>query len=238
MFETWLLIILVSQVTAFAVNYLGDTLPEPRRLRPKAVRQLDDDKVRGYDNKFRALTVHATLLAAFVFFFNVDISNWGTADMVLIFGYFTLVAVIDVEHRLILNSVSLIGVLFLGSIGVEQHGWTSTLTGGVAGFVIFYVLFLLAQWLAKWVSARREEELSEVPFGGGDVNLAGVIGLLVGWPGVIAGLFLGLVLAGVYSAGLIVWRWARGRYKAFDTIPLGPFLGAGAMLAIILSAAV
>lgn len=230
--------ILIGQVWAVVVNHLAVALPIAQDKGIDQDGQREGLRLRGYENKPRAIILHLVFLIAAFFGGQIDLGAWDGADAWVIFAFFVLVSVIDIERRLILNQVVLFGALFLGIRGFEQHGLVGTIFGGLAGFVIFYALFLLAQWLAKWMRARRGEELSEVPFGGGDVNLAGVIGLLLGWPGVIAGLFLGLVLAGVYSAGLIVLRWAWGRYEAFDTIPLGPFLGAGAMLAIILSAAV
>lgn len=233
-----LVFLVLSQLAAGLVNFLADFLPGPRAGITN--RQLGGSgaRVKGYRNRLRAIAIHGILFGGFWFFGSGDFGAWEGEALASIFAYFVLVAVIDIEHRLILNPVIYGGAALMGMFGAGEHSWFETLLGGAAGLAIFYLLFWLAQWLAKQVSARRGEELSEVPFGGGDVKLAGVIGLLLGWPGVIAGLFLGLILAGFYSAGLIVWRWMRGRYKAFDTIPLAPFLGAGAMLAIILSAAV
>ena len=65
--------------------------------------------------------------------------------------------------------------------------------------------------------------------GFGDVKLAGLIGLVLGylsWPALLLGCFAGFLLGGV--AGLALIR--RGR----DTvIPYGPFLIAGALLGIL-----
>jgi leader peptidase (prepilin peptidase)/N-methyltransferase len=60
--------------------------------------------------------------------------------------------------------------------------------------------------------------------------LAGVIGLLVGWPGVWLALFAGIMLAGFFSAAFISTRMIRGRYTPFTPIPYGPFMVLGALM--------
>jgi leader peptidase (prepilin peptidase)/N-methyltransferase len=60
--------------------------------------------------------------------------------------------------------------------------------------------------------------------------LGGLIGLIVGWPGVIIAVLTGVLLAGVFSIGYIGWMVLRGRYNAFTPIPYGPFLVMGAAL--------
>jgi leader peptidase (prepilin peptidase)/N-methyltransferase len=68
--------------------------------------------------------------------------------------------------------------------------------------------------------------------GFGDVKLAGVLGLLLGWLGwgaLVVGAFFGFVLGGVVGAALMFARRA-GRRTA---IPFGPFMLAGAFLAVL-----
>jgi leader peptidase (prepilin peptidase)/N-methyltransferase len=68
--------------------------------------------------------------------------------------------------------------------------------------------------------------------GAGDVRLAGVLGLVLGWhswTAVIAGVLLGLACAGVVAAMLI----AIGRAGIRTSIPLGPALIAGTFTALL-----
>lgn len=70
--------------------------------------------------------------------------------------------------------------------------------------------------------------------GRGDVRLAGLLGLFLGWAGlgsVFAGLVLGTVIAGVFGALLLVHSAGRRRM-----VPYGPFLILGAWLALLLRA--
>jgi len=89
-------------------------------------------------------------------------------------------------------------VLGLG-LGVWQHGLLDTLLGGAAGFGTMFALYLLGDSFARWIARRRGEALDEVALGFGDVNLLGVIGLILGWPGIVAGLVLGILIAGLVS---------------------------------------
>src|SRR5439155_19564617 len=68
--------------------------------------------------------------------------------------------------------------------------------------------------------------------GFGDVRLSAVLGLFLGWLGlryVGLGFFLGFFLGAVVGLALLILR-RRGRK---DHIPFGPFLAAGAVLAVL-----
>jgi leader peptidase (prepilin peptidase)/N-methyltransferase len=69
--------------------------------------------------------------------------------------------------------------------------------------------------------------------GFGDVKLAGVLGMylgFLGWPHVFAGTFAAFLLGGLWSLALLVFR--RGTLKS--SIPFGPFMLAGAAAAMAL----
>jgi leader peptidase (prepilin peptidase)/N-methyltransferase len=63
----------------------------------------------------------------------------------------------------------------------------------------------------------------------GDLYLVGALGLLLGWQGIFAAVFIGGLLASVASLGLLVGR--RVGMKSY--IPFGPFLVAGAVLTLL-----
>jgi len=70
--------------------------------------------------------------------------------------------------------------------------------------------------------------------GGGDVKLAGIAGLALGWlgwPTLIAGAVLGFLLSAVVSLALLALR----RITLRSEICFGPFLLGGALLAILIS---
>lgn len=65
--------------------------------------------------------------------------------------------------------------------------------------------------------------------GGGDVKLAWLIGLVLGFPNVLAALFVAIVSGGIFAIILLLFK-IRDRKSA---IPFGPFLAAAAFIALI-----
>ena len=140
-----------------------------------------------------------------------------------------LVALIDLEHRLVLNNVmflSMIALLvlspfwtelgltrsFLGDEGMVASLLNSILTG-LGCFLVFLAIFLA---YPKGT-------------GGGDVKLVGVIGLLAGFPDAVIGLWLGIMSGGLVAIGLLALRKAGLK----DKIPYGTFLASGAIAALL-----
>ncbi len=146
---------------------------------------------------------------------------------------FVLIAVIDLEHRLILNVVIYPAWLLalLGSlIHPQPYFYRLALLGGAVGFGIMFVLYLLGVAFVKAAGRMRGQELNTVALGFGDVRLAGFVGLVVGFPNVLYALILAVTLGGL--AGLVYW-FVRAvilrRYSLFTAIPYGPYLIVGGM---------
>ena len=76
--------------------------------------------------------------------------------------YFAVVTVIDLEHRLILHPISWTGAVLGLGLGIWRHGILYTLLGGVAGYGTMFALYLLGGLFARWMARRRGEELDEV----------------------------------------------------------------------------
>jgi prepilin signal peptidase PulO-like enzyme (type II secretory pathway) len=146
-----------------------------------------------------------------------------------------LIIVIDLEHRLILHVVTGPAAVVMALIGSldGSRGPVKTLAGGAVGFLAVLGLYLLGGLFARLINRVRGQALDEVAFGFGDVTLAGVIGLSVGFPGIVVALTLGVLLGGVFSLGFLLVMIARGRYVAFMPIPYSPFLVVGALIVFI-----
>lgn len=158
---------------------------------------------------------------------------WARAlPAMLILAIFILIVVIDIEHRLILWNVvwpSALLILLLNGLSPER-GWEKTLVGGLAGYGMVWGVYKLAEGYA-WLAGRvRGEPLTEVAFGGGDVNLAGVLGLAVGWTGIVLSLMITVFAGGLFSAGFMLVQTLRRRYDPHTPIPYAPFLILGAVI--------
>jgi len=142
----------------------------------------------------------------------------------VVFLYFGVVFIIDVEHRAILHEVSLVGVLLAIPLGLWLNGWAKTLLGFVVGFGVMLGLYYFGILFNRWMSKARGQEIDEVAPGFGDVNLSGILGIALGWPRIIVCLFSAIVLGGLLSGLYILVMVLRKRYQAFTAIPYAPFL--------------
>jgi leader peptidase (prepilin peptidase)/N-methyltransferase len=237
------LLILIGYLAGSGINYLADVLPVYRRPvqpfclechAPQPVRAFLFSLFRysscGHSRPIRVLFVLLIGIACAFWMWLLPPARLNPILGYLLLVYFGLVIVIDVEHKLILHPVSLAGVVICGGIGWLRHGLLSTLVGGAAGFGIMLGLYLLGELFIRGLRKRRGETVDEIALGFGDVNLAGVIGLLLGWPGIVPGLILAILLGGFGSLLYLIWMWVRGRYRVMAAIPYGPFIALSAII--------
>jgi leader peptidase (prepilin peptidase)/N-methyltransferase len=148
--------------------------------------------------------------------------------------YCGLIVVIDVEHRLILHTVSLAGVIFGFGIGIWMHGVWEALLGGAIGFGVMLFLYFTGKGLLKIVGKKKpgfdeSEEVKEA-LGFGDVILGGIIGLMLGDQMILTGLVVAVFVGCIYSFLHLFLLVITRQYKMLSTIPYGPFLVAGAFI--------
>ncbi len=138
------------------------------------------------------------------------VAAWFCASLVML-------SAIDLERRIIPNRIVVPGglVVLLGDIAAEPHRakeWTiasfATMFGALAIFLV-----------------------TRGGVGMGDVKLAFLLGAGLGW-NVLGGLGLAMVATFVVSVAILARRGLAARK---DTIPFGPFLALGAVLALFLS---
>ena len=157
--------------------------------------------------------------------------GWGAPVVVTCAGVALLmaVAVIDLEHRLIPNRIVIPAVLVLAvlapfwpELGVDralvfEQVHLSSLANSLAAGGGAFLLFLLVK------------AVYPAGMGAGDVKLAGLLGLLVGYPNIAVALWTAVVVGGVVAVGLL----ALGGRSRKDAMPFGPFLSAGGILALL-----
>jgi leader peptidase (prepilin peptidase)/N-methyltransferase len=132
-------------------------------------------------------------------------------------------ALIDVDVKRLPNAIVLpsyvVAVVLLGVAAFAHGEWSNLVRAllGMAALFAFYFLLVLVY---------------PSGMGFGDVKLAGVLGLYLGylgWAEVIAGGFLGFLFGGIVGGGLMMLRKAGRKSQ----IPFGPFMLAGALVAIV-----
>ncbi|MBT8161206.1 MULTISPECIES: A24 family peptidase [Arthrobacter] len=149
--------------------------------------------------------------------------------------YFAIMAarltVIDVRHHLLPNrivfpSYAIAGVLLLGAAIAA-----GTSDGG-ASFLGVPYLGIVAGGAVLWVFYFILRLVYPPGMGFGDVKLAGVLGLYLGylgWAHVFVGTFAAFLFGGLWGLAVLVSR--RGTLKS--SIPFGPFMLAGAAAAML-----
>lgn len=156
--------------------------------------------------------------------------------------YFAVMAVrltvIDVRHHLLPNrivfpSYAVAGVLLLAAALAASAG--AAQPSQPIGILTLPVLRVVAGAAVLWLFYFVLRLVYPPGMGFGDVKLAGVLGMYLGylgWGHVFAGTFLAFLLGGLWSLGLLAAR--RGTLKS--SIPFGPFMLAGAAAAMLLPA--
>ena len=137
--------------------------------------------------------------------------------------------VIDIRSHLLPNrivlpsywaAVPLTLASVLGAGSFDPAAVIRVLGGGVVLWIVYFVLRIVYP----------------AGMGFGDVKLAGVLGLYLGylsWEHVFWGTAVAFLLGGLFGLGLIVLRRGTGK----TAIPFGPFMLAGAAIALLLPAA-
>ncbi len=128
---------------------------------------------------------------------------------------FIVALVIDLEHRLIPNRLvyPAIGAALLAIPFAVGPGPSQALWGGAVGLALLSLIVLVYPG----------------GMGLGDVKLAALIGLVVGFPLVLLALFFSFVLGGAVGAAAVLAR----RIGMKDALPFAPFLAVGGMVALL-----
>lgn len=135
----------------------------------------------------------------------------------------TALALIDLDCKRLPDALTLpsypvaLVLLAVGAgLGSDSGELLRAVLGGVAMFAVYFALCFAYP----------------AGMGFGDVKLAGVLGLYLGWLGWgvwAAGLFLGFLLGGLFGVALIALRMGSRK----TAVPFGPFMLLGVLIAIV-----
>jgi leader peptidase (prepilin peptidase)/N-methyltransferase len=131
-------------------------------------------------------------------------------------------ALIDLDVRRLPNVIVLPSLLVAAALmsleGILSGDYSSLIRAGISAAALFAFYFLLAF-------------LYPGGMGFGDVKLAAVLGLYLGWLGwgnLIVGTFAAFLLGGLFGIGMMIFRKAGRK----STIPFGPWMLLGAWIGI------
>ena len=131
-------------------------------------------------------------------------------------------ALIDIDTKRLPNVLVapalVTGVVLLGVAAVLRSDWTALLGAAIGGAGLFAMYLVLAL-------------VSRGGMGMGDVKLAAVLGLylgFLGWGNLLVGAFAAFVFGGVFGLVLMLIRRAGRK----STIPFGPWMILGAWVGV------
>lgn len=242
----FLLIMILGWMNGIFINYLSDVLPSHRKITVPTCPSCNS-RIPIWSYLFwprrcpscgqaRSKRVWVVELSAIVITLWLWYNPSPTLDFIfgyLLATYLGTVFVIDIEHHLILHPVSIVGAVLCLGIGIGLRGFPKTLLGGLGGLGIMMVLYLFGILFSRSMMRWKKRDIEPEGMGFGDVILSGVLGLLLGWPGITFGLTLGIIAAGLFTALYLLIAMATRRYRSFGTIPYGPFLIIGAILPLL-----
>jgi len=239
--------IVLGLFLGMVINYLSDVLPGGGRLSNPICAECKQSmswtefilmKKCTNCGKTRSIRSWAVIFAMIVFsilFWFFPINRLGYWASLVLTAYFSVIFVIDIEHQLIFIWVCIVGVMGAIPIGIWlRHSNPKissnflqslglTLLGGAAGFLIMLGIYYLGVLFNRIISRLRKKPMEEA-FGYGDVLVSGVIGLILGWPGVLGAVLLTILIGGLFSGIFIAVKSIRNKYQAFTAVPYAPFL--------------
>ncbi|MDQ6797052.1 MAG: A24 family peptidase [Actinomycetota bacterium] len=150
-------------------------------------------------------------------------ANWALPAFLVFFACLVAISVIDLELQIIPNRViypTIVLSLPLLALAAVAEGDIRRMATALAGAAIAFGILLLVHLI------------SPASMGFGDVRLAFILGLFLGWfdlSHVAIGLFVGFALGAVVGVGLML----LGGKTRKDSVSFGPFLAAGAAVAVL-----
>lgn len=132
----------------------------------------------------------------------------GTSPLYFIIACFLVVIfVYDLKHFIIPDKVIYLAIAIAGVFNF--FAWPAAL--GAAAFFGTIVLASRGRWM-----------------GVGDIKLAFLMGLILGFPNILAALFLAFLIGAIIGIGLMI----SGKKTLKSEVPFGPFLVTGTMISL------
>lgn len=162
-----------------------------------------------------------------------------TWELLILLVYASLLIVLfitDYEHFILPNVVTYPGMALAAAVALlvtllhYRLVW-SIFFAGQDFMAIFnnYFLCATAGGVAAALLLFLVVVISRGGMGMGDVKLAGLLGLMTGFPLVFVALFIGILAGGIVAAALLI----SGRKKRKEMLPFGPFLCIGGLVALL-----
>lgn len=170
---------------------------------------------------YPAIELLTGLLMAAVFYrfgFSVECLIYAIVVPALV-----IITVIDIEHQIIPDVITLPGIIFGLIAGSYMHGMWDSFLGLLLGGGMFWLL-------AEGYFRLR----GKIGMGGGDIKYIAAAGALMGWVQVLFIIFVGALAGGIFGGiGMGVKK-----LNFLSRIPFGPFLALATLISIFFGDAI
>lgn len=145
--------------------------------------------------------------------------DFGLLPMVLrnwaFIAVLVIVFTIDLRHYVILDVVTLPAAAAALAVNLWLgQPWEELLLGAILGVAFFLTQYLVSR--GRWI-------------GDGDIRLGLLLGVMLGWPGLMVALLLSYLVGAAVGVALV----AAGKKQLGSTLPLGTFLAVGGVAALL-----
>ena len=162
-----------------------------------------------------------------------------TWELLILLIYTSLLIVLfitDYEHFILPNIITYPGIVLAAAVALlvtllQYHLSWAVFFAGQDFMALFnnYFLCALAGSIAGALLLFLVVVISRGGMGMGDVKLAGLLGLMVGFPLIFVALFVSIWAGGLVAVALLI----SGRKKRKEMLPFGPFLCIGGLAALL-----
>lgn len=169
---------------------------------------------------FLVESLSALLYLALFYHFGLD---WRLLPALALASALLAVSFIDLDHYIIPNKITYPGIL--AGLAFSFLPGHPDYKEAIGGLVLGWGLFHFLAWVSPYVFKKEA-------LGFGDVKLAAMLGVFLGWKALLFTIFLASLLGA--SIG-VAWQVFSNR-NTQDPIPFGPFLAAGAIFSLFFGA--
>lgn len=177
--------------------------------------------------------VTGALFAALYLYYGI---SWELPVLLFYASLLIVLFITDYEHFILPNVVTYPGILLAAAIALlvtffQYHLAWAVFFAGQDFMAVFnnYFLCAVAGGLTGALLLFLVVVISRGGMGMGDVKLAGLLGLMVGFPLVFVALFISIWAGGLVAVVLLI----SGRKKRKEMLPFGPFLCIGGLAALL-----
>lgn len=141
------------------------------------------------------------------------------------YGYFCLALLVifftDIDKRIIPDSVIYPSLVLGLPFTLFFTALTEERVSGLLGMVLGFCVLLFVGWFGRLIFKKEA-------MGGGDIKMAAVVGIFLGWKLLLVSLFLSVVLGAVVGAAIMAIR----RKEDGSEIPFGSFIAIGSVVTL------